>query len=168
MITAIAGRLLMFSVLMGGLFAESAPNQFFRQKVEERKGDWAELEKQGFHQWRLQAFTGWSMVADGGSMAFFFRTTAGDEFDVLVAHPGYWSPEDIEAKRQAIYLLKNRNRFFPVVPESKREQTLVRMLQALVQDLPERGRLSKPYAQDLIATIKDREPVPHDWPKERP
>lgn len=62
-----------------------------------------------------------------------------------------------------IYLIES-GRFYLLVPESKQETQLLRILTKAVTTQKGKGRVSPKYIKALIEEIKDRKPQEYYWP----
>ena len=121
-------------------------------------GDWSELEKLNFSDWKIEKFNGWAIAFDGGSKGFFFTSQAGQVFNVVAANPGYWSMQDKKGGRQVFYITYN-NKLYKLKEKSDEELNLISMLEEIRPELKGAGRKDPKLIDQLIKRIKSRKPM---------
>ena len=151
----IISRLLALTIPLA-LFANAGGN--LRLPPDELRADWSELKELKFSEWAIKSFDGWASPFDGGSKVFFFQTTSGERFDIMVANPGYWTDEDKKAGRQVFFIIRN-NRFYRIDARSAEEKNIIEKLTNAAARLTGEGMKAPELLTSLAKRLESREPA---------
>lgn len=122
------------------------------------RADWTELQEHKFSDWSIKSFLGWDIPFDGGSKVFFFESDGGERFDLVVANPSYWTPQDKKDRRQ-VFLVIHKNRFFRIKPKSDEEKNMIAKLTQASGQLSGEGKKDPKLLSSLAARLQSREPI---------
>ena len=121
------------------------------------RGEWEELRQLDFQAWRIDDFLGWDVPFDGGSKVFFLVSDQGSRFDLVMANPAYWTEQD-KKKRQQVFLIRHKNRFYRIDPESDEEKNLIEMLNKGAAAIQGEGKRDPKLLTKLAERLRTREP----------
>jgi hypothetical protein len=143
--------LVMFVVALSATSVESKPTA-------ENIGKWPELESLEFKKWKISVYNGNNYPFEEGSKIWSFQTSSGISFQIVAAHPDYWTLEDRNAKRQAFYVV-HKDRYYLIEPGSDHEEQLMSKL------LDAQARLSRTKKGDprdlggVAYFLQNRKPI---------
>lgn len=118
--------------------------------------EWSELEGKKFDSWSIKEYLGCAEPFDGGSKIFGFSSEPGKSFEVILANPAYWTPEEKKAGRQVFFVIHDRL-FYRVVPESGGEEILIEKITQAAAKLAGEDDKNSKVLEKLAARLKSRE-----------
>jgi hypothetical protein len=124
----------------------------------EQRAEWTELQDQKFSEWSIKTFLGWDVPFDGGSKVFFFESDGGESFDLVVAHPNYWTAQDKKQRRQ-VFLIRHKNRFYRIDSKSEEEKNMIQKLTEAAGKLSGEGKKDPKLLTSLAERLESREPI---------
>ncbi len=128
-------------------------------------GDWNTISER-FMKWEITEFEYKGGIADGGSKGFWFKTSDGAEFYVLVVASSWWTKEDWKKKQQPIYLSFD-NKDYRVSKGGETQTRLLAMLKRAAKNLKGDGDSHPRYIERLGEIVKSRAYRYQDWPYDR-
>lgn len=124
----------------------------------ELRAEWRELQELKFSDWSIKEFLGLDVPFDGGSKVFFFKSDAGERFDLMVANTGYWKAEDKRERRQ-VFIVIHKNRFYRIEPASDEEKNMIGKLADAAKRLTGVGKTDPNLLTSLAERLQSREPA---------
>jgi len=124
----------------------------------DQRAEWPELQVQNFSEWSIKMFHGWDVPFDGGSKVFFFESGGGESFDLVVAHPNYWTALDKKQRRQ-VFLIRHKNRFYRIEHKSAEEKNIIDKLTKAAGQLSGEGKMDPKLLTSLAERLESREPI---------
>jgi hypothetical protein len=118
--------------------------------------EWKKLQEKDFSNWQIKNFHGWHIFADGGSKGFSFESDTGERFELMVANPDYWTPDDKEARRQVFFVIY-KTRFYRIDPKSEEEKNIIEKLTSAARRLSGVGEKDPKLLTTLAERLESRE-----------
>lgn len=138
------------------VYAEDTEDAILPPK--DQRAEWTELQVQKFSEWSIKIFLGWDVPFDGGSKVFFFESDGGESFDLVVAHPNYWTAQDKKQHRQ-VFLIRHKNRFYRIEPKSTEEKNMIEKLSKAAGQLSGEGKKNPKLLTSLAERLESRESI---------
>ena len=120
------------------------------------KEPWVTLEKQGFSEWQIAAFSYAGNAADGGSAIFEFETKLGQEFVVLAAASHNYATDAEMKRRHQVFYLECEGRYYKVAQGSAQEALLIERLNGARERLKGMRRKDPRFIDKLILHLRSR------------